>query len=47
MSRAKSLSTLRRKTLARYSEDTKYIIKENTYNATSDALKNLSREKDP
>jgi hypothetical protein len=45
--RAGSLLTLRKKTLARYNENTKYVIKEETYNATSDTLKNLSREKDP
>jgi hypothetical protein len=44
--RTKLLSTLKKKTLARYNKNTKYAIKEKTYNATSDALKNLSRERD-
>jgi hypothetical protein len=42
MPRAKSLLTLKKKTLARYNEDTKYVIKKNTYNITSDAFKNLN-----
>jgi hypothetical protein len=40
--RVKLLSTLRKKTLARYNENIKYAIKENTYNITNNTLKNLS-----
>jgi hypothetical protein len=40
--RAGSLLIVKKKTLARYNEDTKYVIKKDTYNITSDALKNLS-----
>jgi hypothetical protein len=38
----KSLLTLKKKTLARHNDNIKYVIKEDTYNTTSDALKNLN-----
>jgi hypothetical protein len=44
--RAKSLLTLRATFLARYIKHVTRVIKENIYNASSNALKNLSREGD-
>jgi hypothetical protein len=45
-SRAKLLLTFKKRILTRYNENTKYVVKKKTYNATNDALKTLNREKE-